>query len=101
MQLKRKLVGTCLIAGALALPLFTTACAEHRRGYYYNDPYYHDRHRWDNNEIVFYNQWTVETRRDQHRDFRNLNRDEQREYWEWRHHHNRDRDHDHDRDDHR
>ena len=101
MQLKRKLVGTCLIAGALALPLFTTACAEHRRGYYYNDPYYHDRHRWDNNEIVFYNQWTVETRRDQHRDFRNLNRDEQREHWEWRHHHNRDRDHDHDRDDHR
>ena len=97
MQLKKKFVGTCLIASALALPLATTGCgAEHRRGYY-DDPYYHDRHRWDNNEVVFYNQWTVETHRDQHRDFGHLNKDEQKEYWEWRHHH----DHDHDHDDHR
>jgi len=101
MQLKKKFVGSFLLAGALALPLFTTACAEHRRGYYYNDPYYHDRHHWDNNETVYYNQWTVETRRDRHRDFRHLNRDEQREYWQWRHHHDRDHDHDHDRDDRR
>ena len=71
MQLKKKIAGTFLIAGALALPLVTTGCGPEHRGYY-NDPYYHDRHHWDNNEVVYYNQWTVETHRDPHVEFRHL-----------------------------
>jgi len=86
MQLKKKFIGTFLIAGALALPLATVGCGAEHRGYY-NDPYYHDRHRWDNNEIVYYNQWTVETHHDPHIEFRHLHRNDQKAYWEWRHQH--------------
>ncbi len=40
-----------LLAVALALPLVTTGCAEHR---YYRvyDPHYRDYHRWDDHEVV-------------------------------------------------
>ena len=87
---------TLLLVVALASPLVTTGCAEHR---YYRvyDPYYRDYHRWDDHEVVFYNQWTVETHRDPHRDFRKLHDDEKKEYWNWRHNHG-DHDHDHDHD---
>ena len=83
----RRGLNSFLLAVVLAAPLLTTACAEHH-SYRAYDPYYHDYHRWDNNEVVYYNRWTVETHRDQHRDFRKLSHNEQNEYWEWRHHHN-------------
>jgi hypothetical protein len=67
-------------------------CAEHRYRTY--DPYYNDYHRWDDHERVYYNQCVVETHRDPHRDYRKLNKDEQKEYWTWRHNHE-ERDHDH------
>jgi hypothetical protein len=86
MRLKNKFVGTFLIATAFALPLATVGCGPEHHGYY-NDPYYHDRHHWDNNEVVYYNQWTVETHHDRHREFRHLNKNEQKQYWDWRHHH--------------
>jgi hypothetical protein len=78
-------VNTLLLSAVLAAPLLTTACAEH---HYYRayDGYYNDYHRWDDHEVVIYNQWIVETHRP-HRDFRKLSREEQREYWEWRHRH--------------
>lgn len=41
------------------------------------------------------NNHVVETHCDPHRDYRKLNQDEQKEYWNWRHNHP-DRDHDHD-----
>ena len=85
------------LALAIGLPLLTVGCAEH---HYYRayDPYYNDYHRWDRHEDVYYRQWAVETRHDAHRDYRHLNREEQREYWSWRHNHGRDRDHDRDHD---
>ena len=95
MKRKQKYIGTFLLAGALALPLATVGCAEHRY-YRADDPYHHDYHRWDNNEVVYYNQWSLETHRDSQRDYRRLNKDEQKEYWNWRHnHHDFDHDHDH------
>jgi hypothetical protein len=51
------------------------------------DPYRSDYHVWDRGEGVYYNQWTNETHRDSHRDFRNLNSKEQTDYWKWRHDH--------------
>lgn len=90
-----KYLSSLLLGAALTLPLVTAGCAEH---HYYRvyDPYYRDYHRWDNDEVVFYNQWSAENHRDLHRDFRKLDRDEQKEYWEWRHGH-KDHDRDHDR----
>jgi len=71
-----------LLAAAFFLPAVTTGCATHN----YHDPYYNDYHRWNHGERVYYNQWVIETHHD-HRDFRRLNRDEQKQYWEWRHNH--------------
>jgi len=95
MNSTKQLAGSVWLTLALALPMLTTACAEHR---YYRayDPYYHDYHRWDHGEDVYYQRWVVETHRDPHRDFRHLDRDDQKAYWDWRH---KQGDHDHDRDD--
>ena len=84
-----------LLAGALACSLAGIACSEH---HYYRvyDPYYTDYHTWNDNEVVYYRQWTDETHRDRDRDFRKLNKDEQKEYWTWRHTPG-DHDRDHDR----
>src|SRR5262249_37756018 len=82
----RKHLTGLLLAGAIAIPFITTACPGH---HYYRayDPYYHDYHRWDDHETVYYQRWTVETHRDSHRDYRNLSKNEQQEYWTWRHNH--------------
>lgn len=81
-----------LLATAMMLPLATAGCA-HR--YYVDDPYYHDRHRWDSNEQAYYHQWVVENHMDAHRDYQHLSKEDQKSYWDWRH--NPDRDHDHDK----
>jgi hypothetical protein len=89
------LFNSFLLTAALVLPLATIGCSEH---HYYRayDPYYHDYHRWDNRETIYYQQWENENHHE-HRDFRQRNADEQKEYWNWRHSH-ADHDHDHDRD---
>jgi hypothetical protein len=93
-------LSSLLLAAALASSLAGIGCADHHavavRVY---DPYYTDYHVWNDDEIVYYNRWAAETHRDEHRDFRKLNKDEQKEYWTWRHNHG-DRDHDHDHDHH-
>jgi hypothetical protein len=79
-----------LLATALASSLAGIACEHHYYRVY--DPYYTDYHVWNNDEVVYYNQWSAETHRDPHRDFRKLPPEEQKEYWTWRHNHG---DHDH------
>ena len=89
-----------LLAATLLSPLATIGCAE-RHYYRVYDPYYSDYHDWDDHERVYYQQWVVETHRDTHRDFRKLDKDDQRQYWTWRHRRpDRDRDHDRDHDKH-
>jgi hypothetical protein len=70
----------------VGLALVTAGCTGSVRVRTYDDPYYHDRHRWDDHEQVYYNQWTVQTHHENH-DFRKLNHDEQKQYWDWRHSH--------------
>jgi hypothetical protein len=71
----------------LSLPAWNTACAVRvSSGYRVYDPYHRDYHTWDDREIVFYNQWRTENHRDQ-REFRKLNREDQKQYWNWRHDH--------------
>jgi hypothetical protein len=88
--------GLLLLAATMLLPLATTGCAEHHHYRRVYDPYYSDYHDWDDHERVYYQQWVVETHRDPHRDFRKLDKDDQKQYWTWRHSHP-DRDHDHDK----
>jgi hypothetical protein len=79
-----------MLLGAALASGVGVACASHPYRVY--DPYYTDYHVWNNDEVVYYNRWSAETHRDPHRDFRHLNKDEQKEYWTWRHNHG---DHDH------
>ena len=76
-----------LLAAAVALPAAVSACATHR--YYDSD----DRvyHRWNHDEVVFYQRWERETRRP-HVDYDRRSDNDRRAYWHWRHDH---------RDDHR
>ncbi|HUK23621.1 MAG TPA: hypothetical protein VLV49_03495 [Terriglobales bacterium] len=90
-------LGSFILAVAIGAPLMTTGCAVHAYRVY--DPDHHDYHRWDHNEEIYYQEWSVDTHHDPHRDFRNLPPDDQKQYWNWRHDHpNGDRDHDHDHD---
>jgi protein-tyrosine phosphatase len=85
------------LASALGASLAGVACSEHH-AYRVYDPYYTDYHVWNSGEVVYYNRWADETRRDRNRDFRKLPPEEQKEYWTWRHNRgDRDRDHDHDK----
>lgn len=83
-----------LLATALVSSVAGLGCNDH---HYYRsyDPYYTDYHTWNNDEVVYYNQWTTETHRDPHREFKHLSKNDQKEYWTWRHNHDHDRDHDH------
>jgi hypothetical protein len=79
-------VGQLCLAAAMALAALGLGCGGH---HYYRvyDPYYTDYHVWNNDEVVYYNQWSTETHRDSHRDFRKIPPGEQKEYWTWRHNH--------------
>jgi hypothetical protein len=85
-EVMRRHLRVFVIAAALISPLvMVTGCATHVAvGYRTYDPYYRDYHVWNDNEIVYYNQWVVETHRPR-RDFRRLRRREQQDYWRWRH----------------
>lgn len=76
---------TLSMAAILAVPAVITGCAARvETGYRVHDPYYNDYHVWDNNEVVYYQQWETNTHRS-HKDFRKRKADEQKEYWTWRH----------------
>jgi hypothetical protein len=83
-----KFVSSFLLATAFCLPLVINGCAA-RASYRVYDPYNRDYHQWDNNEVVYYQRWEVETHRD-HREFKKRQKDEQKEYWNWRHNHHDD-----------
>jgi hypothetical protein len=85
MSVGSRILSSSLLAVALASSVAGIACEHHAYRVY--DPYYTDYHVWNNDEVVYYNRWSVETHRDPHRDFRHINKDEQKEYWTWRHNH--------------
>lgn len=89
-------LSTLLLGAALLSSLAGMAC-EHHHYYRVYDPYYTDYHDWNANEEGYYHRWTRETHRNEHRDFRKLPPNEQKEYWTWRHNHS---DNDRDQDNH-
>jgi hypothetical protein len=70
-----------LLAAVLAAPLVITGCATQGRSY---DAGHGDYHTWNSGETTYYNNWEKETHRD-HREFKDRNGDDQKEYWNWRH----------------
>jgi len=84
---KRCLRSLLMVASLTTSVIITSCAARVGVGYRVYDPYYRDYHAWDDHETVYYNQWAGETHRDAHRDFRKLNKGEQKEYWNWRHSH--------------
>jgi hypothetical protein len=92
MDRRSNILSAWLLASTLALSVMGMACAEHHYRVY--DPYYSDYHVWNDDEVVYYHQWARDNHRDEHRDFRKLPPEEQKEYWTWRHSRG---DHDHDR----
>jgi adenylate kinase len=83
MNSRSRFLSSCFLAAALACSGVGTACAEHHYRVY--DPYYSDYHVWNSGEVVYYQQWSRENHRDEHRDFRKLPPEEQKQYWTWRH----------------
>ena len=72
-----------LLLIALSSPFLLAGCAG---SVSYYDPYYHDYHRWNNHEMVYYSQWEHDTHRD-HMDFDKRNDADKKAYWDWRHNH--------------
>jgi hypothetical protein len=85
MRLNKRWLGVILLSLTAVTPLVLVGCAEHTTIRVY-DPYYNDFHAWNDQEVVYYRQWVVETHRP-YRDFRKLPPPEQRQYWAWRHSH--------------
>lgn len=61
--------------------LLFSSCAHHVRVYDYCSDQYRP---WDVHERAYYHQSAQETHH-QDRDFRKLNKNEQKQYWAWRH----------------
>jgi hypothetical protein len=70
-----------VLAIALAGPVFIAGCEGEVR---YYDADYHDYHRWNHGEVVYYSNWEHETHRE-HVDFAKRNDAEKKEYFAWRH----------------
>jgi hypothetical protein len=85
MNSKSRFLSSCFLAAALSFSVLSAACEHHYYRVY--DPYYSDYHVWNHDEVVYYQQWSHENHRDEHRDFRKLRPEEQKEYWTWRHSH--------------
>jgi len=85
MKTGSRLISSLLLSAVFLLPLIGAGCSG-RVTYRAYDPYYHDYHRWDDHEQVYYRQWVVENHKPD-RDFRKLDRDDQKQYWDWRHSH--------------
>lgn len=92
MQVARRFLVLILLMGTFSIPVVTTGCGgpTYYRAY---DPYYHDYHAWPD-EDAYYRRWYGENYHDRtYRDYRKLNHDEQKRYWDWRHSSDHDRDH--------
>lgn len=88
-------LSTLLLSTALIAPALTIGCAEH---HYYRvyDADHGDYHTWNNNETVYYQQWETENHYD-HRDFKDRDQGQQKQYFDWRHKHENEKDKDKDK----
>ena len=83
MTLSRRVLAHLLLTTAMLMPLLITGCAAHVR---YYDEYGGDYHSWNGHEDRSYRAYWGE-RHENYREYKTLNKDEQRDYWKWRHEH--------------
>ncbi len=84
-MLKKRCIPALLWSSVLLSTATFAGCSAHvSAGYRVYDPYAADYHVWGPGEDVYYHRWLGERHYDD-RDFRRLNRDQQRDYWQWRH----------------
>jgi hypothetical protein len=86
MKSASRFLSSVSLATALVCAALGAGCGGHRP-YRVYDPYYSDYHVWNDGEVVYYHQWAHENHYDEHRDFRHLRPEEQKQYWTWRHSH--------------
>ena len=98
--------GSLLLAGFITAPIAMYAQdrdydrddRDHDKNSRVYDPYRHDYHNWNDDEDRTYRQWYGQTYNGrEYRDYRKLNKKNQRAYWTYRHDHDKDHDHDNDR----
>jgi len=80
---KSRFFHSVLLGTALLAPLIIVGCSA-RVSYRVYDPYYTDYHYWGPGEDVYYRRWLGE-RHYEYRDFRRLDPDRRKDYWQWRH----------------
>lgn len=78
-----RFISPFILAASLTLPVVSIGCAARVNVY---DEWHHDNHRWDDHEEVVYRAYLTENHRDYH-PYKQLSRDEQKNYWDWRHSH--------------
>jgi len=75
--------GLILLAAGCLAAILGAGCAARVR---YYDDYHRDYHRWNSHEDYEYRIYLNE-RHEGYRNFRDLDRDRQNDYWRWRHDH--------------
>ena len=81
----RKFMGALLLSGVLMSPIVMRA-DDHDRVRVY-DPSHKDYHEWNENEEHAYRHWVEQERHIPYREWKHMNKKEQREYLRWRHEH--------------
>lgn len=81
---------TFLFSIAIITLFLTVGCADHHYYRSYDDDH-GDYHTWNNNETVYYQQWETQNHYD-HRDFKDRDKDQQKQYYDWRHKQGNDKD---------
>jgi hypothetical protein len=76
-----RILNSTFLAASLLFTVASSGCAGRVRVY---DEYHTDWHNWDHNENLEYRRYHDE-RHEPFRDYKKLNKDEQKDYWNWRH----------------
>jgi hypothetical protein len=79
----KRVLASALLAGSLLIAVGSSGCAARVRVY---DEDHRDYHSWNHDEDVVYRGYWTE-RKEPYRDYKKLNKDEQKDYWNWRHNH--------------
>jgi len=84
MRKMNRVVNLVLLSGVMIAPVSFVATGCRTETVY--DHEHKDAHKWDGREDAAYHQYLNEQHKD-NRDYKNLNDQEQKDYWNWRHQH--------------
>ena len=79
----QRILGSAFLGSVVLISIASAGCAGRVRVY---DEYHSDYHNWDHDEDVRYRAY-LSDRHEDYRDYKKLNKDQQKDYWNWRHDH--------------